>query len=132
MRVFSILPQSHSISGETIFALLNSHFLLYLCYLYRYGSSANLVLTTGNGVNGYTLDAALGEFILTHPDVRLFSPSPFHSLPPLDYLPSSVLFLLLPTFPLILITDYDFLDISIPVISPLVSGFGRTIVHGSN
>lgn len=36
----------------------------------RYGSSANLVLSTGNGVNGYTLDAALGEFILTHPDVR--------------------------------------------------------------
>ena len=37
----------------------------------RYGSSANLVLSTGNGVNGYTLDAALGEFILTHPDVRI-------------------------------------------------------------
>lgn len=35
----------------------------------RYGSSANLVLTTGNGVNGYTLDTALGEFILTHPNV---------------------------------------------------------------
>lgn len=35
----------------------------------RYGSSANLVLSTGSGVNGYTLDAALGEFILTHPDV---------------------------------------------------------------
>ncbi len=24
----------------------------------------------GSGVNGYTLDAALGEFILTHPNVR--------------------------------------------------------------
>jgi fructose-1,6-bisphosphatase I len=35
----------------------------------RYGSSANLVMTTGNGVNGYTLDNALGEFILTHPNV---------------------------------------------------------------
>lgn len=41
-------------------------------YVFRYGSSANLVLSTGNGVNGYTLDAALGEFILTHPDVRPF------------------------------------------------------------
>src|SRR5687767_8866053 len=38
-------------------------------FLTRYGSSANLVLSTGFGVNGYTLDAALGEFILTHPDV---------------------------------------------------------------
>ncbi|KAH8106833.1 fructose-1,6-bisphosphatase [Cristinia sonorae] len=36
-----------------------------------YGSSANLVLSTGKGVNGYTLDAALGEFILTHPDIRI-------------------------------------------------------------
>ncbi|GJE90906.1 fructose-1,6-bisphosphatase [Phanerochaete sordida] len=36
-----------------------------------YGSSCNLVLSTGNGVNGYTLDAALGEFILTHPDIKI-------------------------------------------------------------
>jgi len=36
-----------------------------------YGSSANLVLSTGSGVNGYTLDAALGEFILTHPNIRI-------------------------------------------------------------
>jgi len=34
-----------------------------------YGSSANLVLSTGSGVNGYTLDASLGEFILTHPNI---------------------------------------------------------------
>ncbi|TFK78595.1 fructose-1,6-bisphosphatase [Polyporus arcularius HHB13444] len=36
-----------------------------------YGSSANLVLSTGHGVNGYTLDASLGEFILTHPDIKI-------------------------------------------------------------
>jgi fructose-1,6-bisphosphatase I len=30
-----------------------------------------LVLTTGKGVNGYTLDAALGEFILTHPNIKI-------------------------------------------------------------
>jgi len=36
-----------------------------------YGSSANLVLTTGSGVNGYTLDNSLGEFILTHPNIRI-------------------------------------------------------------
>ena len=38
-----------------------------------YGASANLVLTMKGGqVNGFTLDTALGEFILTHPDVGLF------------------------------------------------------------
>lgn len=36
-----------------------------------YGSSANLVLSTGQGVNGYTLDAGLGEFILTHPNIQI-------------------------------------------------------------
>jgi len=36
-----------------------------------YGSSANLVLSTGNGVNGFTLDNSVGEFILTHPNIQL-------------------------------------------------------------
>jgi fructose-1,6-bisphosphatase I len=37
-----------------------------------YGASAQLVITTkGGNVNGFTLDNALGEFILTHPDMRI-------------------------------------------------------------
>lgn len=31
-----------------------------------------LVLSTGNGVNGFTLDPSLGEFILTHPDIKVY------------------------------------------------------------
>lgn len=60
--------------------------------LYRYGSSANLVLSTGSGVNGYTLDAALGEFILTHPDASpkaLCLPINFITLMPTDQNPTS-------------------------------------------
>lgn len=34
-----------------------------------YGPSTMMVLTTGNGVNGFTLDQNIGEFILTHPDM---------------------------------------------------------------
>lgn len=45
----------------------------------RYGSSANMVLTTGHGVDGYTLDPSLGEFILTHPDVRTSAAAQMHS-----------------------------------------------------
>jgi hypothetical protein len=30
-----------------------------------------LVLSTGNGVNGFTLDPSLGEFILTHPNIKV-------------------------------------------------------------
>lgn len=36
-----------------------------------YGSSTMLVLTTGNGVNGFTLDQDVGEFILTHPNMKI-------------------------------------------------------------
>lgn len=35
-----------------------------------YGSSCMLVLSTGSGVNGFTLDPSLGEFILTHPNIK--------------------------------------------------------------
>ena len=54
-----------------MFLLLHPHFIPFLTTC-RYGSSANLVLSTGKGVNGYTLDASLGEFILTHPNVGFF------------------------------------------------------------
>ncbi|KAI9659743.1 MAG: Fructose-1,6-bisphosphatase [Alyxoria varia] len=37
-----------------------------------YGASAQLVITTkSGGVNGFTMDNALGEFILTHPDMKM-------------------------------------------------------------
>jgi fructose-1,6-bisphosphatase I len=36
-----------------------------------YGTSTMLVLTTGNGVNGFTLDGSVGEFYLSHPDIKV-------------------------------------------------------------
>lgn len=36
-----------------------------------YGPTTMLVLTLGHGVYGFTLDRALGEFMLTHPDLRI-------------------------------------------------------------
>jgi fructose-1,6-bisphosphatase I/sedoheptulose-1,7-bisphosphatase len=36
-----------------------------------YGPTTMLVLTFGHGVNGFTLDREIGEFILTHPDMRV-------------------------------------------------------------
>ncbi len=35
-----------------------------------YGSSTMLVYTTGQGVHGFTLDPSIGEFLLSHPDMR--------------------------------------------------------------
>jgi len=36
-----------------------------------YGTSTMLVLTTGDGVNGFTLDSESGEFYLTHANMRI-------------------------------------------------------------
>ena len=39
-----------------------------------YGSSTMLVYTTGAGVHGFTLDPSIGEFLLSHPDIRIPDP----------------------------------------------------------
>ena len=36
-----------------------------------YGSSTMLVYTTGDGVHGFTLDPSIGEFILSHENIRV-------------------------------------------------------------
>ncbi len=36
-----------------------------------YGSSTMLVYTTGNGVHGFTLDPSVGEFLLSHENIRI-------------------------------------------------------------
>lgn len=36
-----------------------------------YGTSTMFVLTTGSGVNGFTLDVDAGEFYLTHPNMQI-------------------------------------------------------------
>lgn len=39
-----------------------------------YGSSTMLVYTTGAGVHGFTLDPSIGEFLLSHPNIRIPTP----------------------------------------------------------
>ncbi len=39
-----------------------------------YGSSTMLVFTTGNGVAGFTLDPSIGEFLLSHRNMKIPSP----------------------------------------------------------
>ncbi|PKI85151.1 fructose-bisphosphatase [Malassezia vespertilionis] len=63
-----------------------------------YGSSANIVLSSGSGVHGFTLDNSIGEFILTHPNISVPARGNIYSInegnsmyyhePVLDYLNS--------------------------------------------
>lgn len=45
-----------------------------------YGSSTMLVFTTGEGVQGFTLDPSVGEFFLSHPDIRIPEKSKYLSV----------------------------------------------------
>jgi len=39
-----------------------------------YGSSTMMVYTTGTGVHGFTLDPSIGEFLLSHPNLKIPEP----------------------------------------------------------
>jgi fructose-1,6-bisphosphatase I len=45
-----------------------------------YSSSTIMVLTLGNGVNGFTLDPTIGEFVLTHPNIKIPNRGNIYSL----------------------------------------------------
>ncbi len=45
-----------------------------------YGSSTMMVYSTGKGVHGFTLDPELGEFLLSHENMRLPEPPAYYSI----------------------------------------------------
>merc|ERR1719235_785507 len=50
-----------------------------------YSSSTILVMTLGNGVNGFTLDPAIGEFVLTHPNIQIPKRGKIYSINEANY-----------------------------------------------
>jgi fructose-1,6-bisphosphatase I len=45
-----------------------------------YGSSTMLVYSTGDGVHGFTLDPSVGEFLLSHPNIKCPDRGPTYSI----------------------------------------------------
>ncbi len=45
-----------------------------------YGTSTILVYSTGNGVNGFTLDPSIGEFCLSHPNMKIPKSGNYYSV----------------------------------------------------
>jgi fructose-1,6-bisphosphatase I len=67
--IFSILNSESSKPGVNAFLQAGRQ---QICAGYAlYGTSTMLVLTVGNGVNGFTLDIESGEFYLTHPQMTI-------------------------------------------------------------
>jgi fructose-1,6-bisphosphatase I len=69
--IFSVLrkitPGEH---GEMADMLQPGHKQVAAGYVI-YGSSTMLVYTTGQGAHGFTLDPSIGEFLLSHPNIRI-------------------------------------------------------------
>lgn len=69
--LFSILEAPHPGKEPSVADFLGPG-ARQLCAGYAiYGAATMLVLTVGTGVHGFTLDPQLGEFILTHPSLRI-------------------------------------------------------------
>lgn len=69
--IFSVLRAPEGVSSPTTQDFLQPG-TQQVCAGYAvYGPSTMMVLTTGNGVNGFTLSQDIGEFILTHPQIRI-------------------------------------------------------------
>lgn len=69
--IFGIFKLPEDAAGEAKDVLLPGTELVAAGFT-MYGASAQLVITMKGGtVNGFTMDNALGEFILTHPDMRI-------------------------------------------------------------
>lgn len=67
--IFSVLP-TETTTPETADFLQTGDNQVCAGYV-LYGTSTMLVLTAGDGVNGFTLDKAAGTFYLTHPDMQI-------------------------------------------------------------
>ena len=70
--IFSIMRRPEGATGEPTeddFLQPGTH---QVCAGYAlYGPSSMIVLTTGHGVNGFTLDQRIGEYILTNPNMKI-------------------------------------------------------------
>ena len=70
--IFSILRRQPGATGEvTMEEVLQAGSQQVAAGYILYGPSTMLVFTTGQGVHGFTLDPGVGEFLLSHPDIRM-------------------------------------------------------------
>lgn len=67
VSIFKLRPGSKGTKEDV---LRHGDDMVAACYA-MYGASTHLMLTMGNGVDGFTLDTNLGEFILTQPNIRI-------------------------------------------------------------
>jgi fructose-1,6-bisphosphatase I len=79
--IFSILrrrlPEGTPVTASD--CLQQGHDIVAAGYV-LYGPSTIMVYSTGDGVHGFTLDQTVGEFLLSHPDIKIPSKPKFYSV----------------------------------------------------
>jgi fructose-1,6-bisphosphatase I len=68
--IFGFYRRERAGAAATLAEILRSGEELVLAGYILYSTSTVLVYTAGHGVNGFTLDHDLGEFLLSHPNIR--------------------------------------------------------------
>ncbi|MCX6568860.1 MAG: class 1 fructose-bisphosphatase [Candidatus Aminicenantes bacterium] len=92
-----------------------------------YGTSTMFVYTAGHGVHGFTLDPAVGEFLLSHPDIKI---------PPAKYFSVNLGYQLYWSLGVQAYTEYlqgrggGIKGLSLRYIGTLVSDFHRNLLAG--
>jgi fructose-1,6-bisphosphatase I len=70
--IFSIFRRtSFSQQAVTLDELLQKGAMQVASGYFIYGSSTMMVYTAGHGVHGFTLDPSVGEFLLSHPNIKI-------------------------------------------------------------
>ena len=74
--IFSILKRPDDATGRPQIEEFLQPGVSQVCAGYAlYGPSCMIVMTTGSGANGFTLDPVVGEFVLTHPNMSIAAKS---------------------------------------------------------
>jgi fructose-1,6-bisphosphatase I len=69
--IFSILRCPEGVTEPTVEDFMQPGTAQVCAGFCVYGPTTMMIMTTGNGVNGFTLDRDVGEFILTHPNMTI-------------------------------------------------------------
>lgn len=78
--IFSIYRKVSDGAGGTLADFLQPGHKQVAAGYIIYGSSTVMVYTSGQGVHGFTLDPSVGEFLLSHPNIRIPSRGKYYSV----------------------------------------------------
>ncbi len=84
--IFSIYRRISESGPGTVDDLLQPGTMQIAAGYVIYGTSTILVYSTGNGVNGFTLDQSVGLFFLSHPDMKIPEGGNIYSINEANYI----------------------------------------------